>query len=124
MRPAALNARKSETHDLATPSMMKMTPAARSAQPSHRPAQGWRIFAVTLLAGMLASPAFGQGAYYPVTPPGAPYGATYTGTPVVADPDLNFLQNVMRTVMPGADPTITLQVPIPIGFRAPTQAEM
>src|SRR5690242_4301763 len=112
MRLVRIARQNSESHDLVTPCMMKTTPVASSAQPSPRRALAWRTLAATLLAGVLASSAFGQGSYYPVSPAGGPYGATYTGTPVAYDPDLSWIQQVMRTGMPGADPTITLQVPI------------
>ena len=71
----------------------------------------------TLFAGV---DLYAQGQYYPVNPPGAPYGATYTGIVVHSNVNLQYLQNQLHVLF---GPNVTLEVPIPTGSVAPTTAQ-
>lgn len=69
----------------------------------------------------VSAPVFGQGAYYPVFPEGAPYGNNYTGTPVLMVPELNYLEGALVGIY---GPNVTLQIPVPTGKANPTTAQL
>jgi hypothetical protein len=70
------------------------------------------------LASILSSASvYGQGAYYPVNPPGT---LNYTGITIHSNANLQALQNKLQSLY---GTTVTLQVPIPTGETAPTTAQ-
>src|SRR5437016_1673916 len=76
----------------------------------------------TLLGAALAlawagASSLAQGPYYPVNPPGSPYGSTYTGITVTSSPELSLLESKLP-------PGVTLQIPVPTGKFAPTSAQL
>lgn len=102
---------------------MKSLQNLRAAAPSSLDLRLWRRSAlggVALAALIASSSVYGQGEYYPVNPPGAPYGATYTGITVHSNADLQWLQTMVTNLY---GPTVTLQVPLPTGSTAPTTAQ-
>lgn len=102
---------------------MKSLQKLRAAAPSSHAFRSWgrsALGGVALAALFASSSVYGQGEYYPVTPPGPPYGSTYRGITITSNPDLQWLQ-IMMTNLYG--PTVTLQVPVPTGSTAPTTAQ-
>lgn len=100
-------------------SLQKLPEAAASSRGFRR----WRrsVWGGVALAALFTSTVgYGQGNYYPVNPPGAPYGSTYTGITVNSNSDLQWLQQMLVNLY---GPTVTLQVPIPTGSTAPTTAQ-
>ncbi len=109
-----------ENHRRANP--MKSLNKLRVAATSSRSLRFFQRCAVTSLAATLlaAGSVYGQGQYFPVNPPGAPYGATYTGITVHSNPDLIYLQDTLQNTY---GMNVTLQVPIPTGSVAPTPTQ-
>jgi len=62
-----------------------------------------------------------QGDYYPVFPVGAPYGSTYTGTPVLLVNELNFVDATLKGIY---GPSLTLQIPFNTGDASPDSVQL